>query len=528
MDTVLNCLNPTAIGLLLSLIFFCFFLYRSKLVHGSAREPPMVAGAWPILGHLPLLSNSQKTLHRALGALADKYGPLFTIKLGAKRVLVLSNSELAKECFTKNDKVISSRPKLVAIETMTYNQTMFGFAPYGSYWRELRKIATLEILSNRRVELLNHALVSDVHTSIKELFGVWFSKKNESRYVMVDMKEWFHQTIFKMTLGIIVGKKYFGSGAVVEEKEAQRCLKALEKFMHLMGIFTAADAIPFLRRFDFGGYENAMKENAKELDKIVSEWLEEHHRNKALGEKAERDQDFIDVLISVINGETIDGCDADTIIKATVLFLILGSTDTSSVTLTWTLCFLLKNPHILKKAKEELDIQIGKERFINESDINKLVYLQAIVKETLRLHPTGPLSGPREFTEDCTLGGYHVREGTQLITNLWKIQTDPSIWSNPLEFKPERFLTTHKEVDVRGHHFELIPFGSGRRICPGISFGLQTVHLTLANFLHSFEILNASNDPIDMTENLGLTNTKVTPLEILIKPCLSPNCYETV
>ncbi|KAK7266233.1 hypothetical protein RIF29_18875 [Crotalaria pallida] len=528
MDIVLNCLNPTAIGLLLSLIFFCFFLYRSKLVHGSAREPPMVAGAWPILGHLPLLSNSQKTLHRALGALADKYGPLFTIKLGAKRVLVLSNSELAKECFTKNDKVISSRPKLVAIETMTYNQAMFGFAPYGSYWRELRKITTLEILSNRRVELLGHALVSSVHTSIKELFDVWSRKKNESSYIMVDMKEWFAQTTFNMTLGIIARKKYFGSGAVVEEKEAQRFLKALKEFMRLMGVSTVGDAVPFLRWFDFGGYEKAMKENAKELDKLISEWLKEHHHNKALGEKAEQDQDFIDVMISVIDKETIGGFDDDTIIKATTLALILGGTDTSSVTLTWALCLLLKNPHILKKAKEELDTQIGKERFINESDINKLEYLQAIVKETLRLYPPGPLSGPREFTEDCTLGGYHVREGTQLITNLWKIQTDPSIWSNPLEFKPERFLTTHKEVDVRGHHFELIPFGSGRRICPGISFGLQMIHLTLASFLHSFEILNASNDPIDMTENLGMSNTKVTPLEILIKPDLSPYCYETV
>lgn len=206
----------------------------------------------------------------------------------------------------------------------------------------------------------------------------------------------------------------------------------------------------------------------------------------------------------------------------------MGGTDTSTVTLTWAICLLLRTPHTLQRAKEELDTQIGKERFINESDINKLVYLQAIVKETLRLYPAGPLSAPREFTEDCTLGGFHIRKGTRLITNLWKIQTDPSIWSDPLEFKPERFLTTHKEVDVRGNHFELLPFGSGRRICPGISFGLQMVHLTLANFLHSFEVLNASNDPIDMSEILGLTNTKATPLEVLIKPCLSPHCYETM
>ena len=207
--------------------------------------------------------------------------------------------------------------------------------------------------------------------------------------------------------------------------------------------------------------------------------------------------------------------------------MIVGGTDTTAVSLTWAVCLLLRNPHILEKAKEELDTQIGKERCISEPDINKLVYLQAIVKETLRLYPAGPLAAPREFTEDCTLAGYHVKKGTQLITNVWKINTDPCIWSDPLDFKPERFLTTHKDVDVKGQHFELLPFGSGRRMCPGVSFGLQMVHFTLASFLHSFEILNPSTEPVDMTGTLGLTNAKATPLEILVKPRLSPNCYET-
>lgn len=209
--------------------------------------------------------------------------------------------------------------------------------------------------------------------------------------------------------------------------------------------------------------------------------------------------------------------------------LILGATDTSTVTLTWVICFLLKNPLILEKVKEEIHNQIGEEIFINESDINKLVYLQAVVKETLRLYPPGPLSAPREFTEDCTLGNYHIKKGTRLITNLWKIQTDPSIWEDPLEFKPERFLTTNKDVDVKGQNFELLPFGSGRRICPGISFGINMIYLTLANFLNSFEILNKPNEAIDMTETLGMTNEKATPLEILFKPRLSNlKYYETM
>jgi cytochrome P450 len=180
----------------------------------------------------------------------------------------------------------------------------------------------------------------------------------------------------------------------------------------------------------------------------------------------------------------------------------------------------------MEKAKEELDTQVGKERCVSESDISKLVYLQATIKETLRLYPPGPLSGPREFSENCTLGGYHIIKGTRLITNLWKIQTDPSVWPDPLEFKPERFLTTHKAVDVGGNHFELLPFGSGRRKCPAISFGLQMVHFTLASFLQSFDILNPTPGVVDMSEVFGLSNSKATPLEILIKPRLSLSCYE--
>ena len=206
--------------------------------------------------------------------------------------------------------------------------------------------------------------------------------------------------------------------------------------------------------------------------------------------------------------------------------VVLGATDTSSVTHTWALCLLLNNPHTLEKVKEEIDLHIGKERLcILESDINKLVYLQAVVKETLRLYPASPLSGIREFREDCQIGGYDVKKGTRLFTNLWKMQTDPSVWPDPLEFKPERFLTTHKHVDLRGNHFELLPFGSGRRICPGISFALRSAYLTLANFLHSFEVSKTSNKPIDMTAVVETTNIKVTTLEVLIKPRLSTNYY---
>ncbi|KAL1318076.1 cytochrome P450 82A3 [Arachis hypogaea] len=515
-----------AIGILSLTILLCFLLFHCSKVC-PMKEPPLVAGALPILGHLLLFHGSQP-LHITLGAMADKYGPLFTIKLGSTKIVVLSNSEMAKECFTKNDKAASSRPKLIAIENLSYNQAMFGFASYDLYWREMRKIVTSELLSNRRMELLRDVRVSEVQASTKELLGVWSTKKDESGYVLVDIKQWFAELTFNMVLRMIAGKRFFGVMKSESEEKAQRCVKCVKDLLRLFGVITVGDAIPSLRWLDIGGHEKAMKEIAKELDKILTEWLDEHLQMMDLGKKDANEQDFIDVLLSVVSDAKIDTFDADTIIKATILNMIIGATETTSITMTWAMCLLLKNPHTLENAKEELEKEIGKERCVSESDTNKLIYLQAIIKETLRLYPPAPLTATHEFSENCTLGGYHIEKGTQLIANLWKINNDPCVWSNHLDFTPEKFLTTHKDVDVKGHHFELLPFGSGRRVCPGISFGLQMIHFILANFLHSFEISNPYNEPVDMSGTIGLVHAKATPLKIMVKPRLSPNCYETM
>lgn len=179
---------------------------------------------------------------------------------------------------------------------------------------------------------------------------------------------------------------------------------------------------------------------------------------------------------------------------------------------------------MLKKVQDEIDAQVGKERVVTESDISQLVYLQAIVKEILRLYPPATLLA-REFSEDCVISGYHVPKGTRLITNLWKMHIDPRTWSDPLAFKPERFLTAQKDVDFKGKNFEYIPFGTGRRVCPGTSLGLQVVHLALASFLHMYDIATPSNAPIDMTTNTGITSAKATPLEVLITPRMPSKLY---
>jgi hypothetical protein len=287
MDLDLSSLiNTTAITLLISLIPLLLYLFGFiKFAHSKNKEAPIAKGAWPILGHLLIFSGTQPP-HRVLGTLADKYGPIFTIKLGSKQALILNNWEMAKECFTTNDMVVSSRPKLVTTEHLAYRGAMFGFASYGPYWRHLRKITILEILTNRRVEQYQHVCVSEVQTSIKELFNIWSSKNNESHssnYVLVDVKQWFTHLTFNMVLGMVVGKRYFGTNTIVEEKEAQRRVKALNKMMHLFGVITVGDVIPCLEWFDFGGHVKAMNETSKEMDEILSEWFEGVSPKKNIG-----------------------------------------------------------------------------------------------------------------------------------------------------------------------------------------------------------------------------------------------------
>ncbi|GAV72512.1 p450 domain-containing protein [Cephalotus follicularis] len=518
-------LNTTIAALFAILVFSYCILSRTKGTKGP--KPPEAAGKWPIIGHLHLLGESSGQLpHIKLGALADKYGPIFAIRIGVYPGVVVSTWELAKELFTTNDVVVSSRPKLTAGDHLGYHYANFGFSPYGSYWRELRKITALELLSNSRLELLKHVRTSEVEMSIKELYKQWNNGRDESGHLLLEMKQWFNDINLNVILRMVSGKRYFGTNPASEKKEARRCQKAMREFFHLAGLLVLRDAIPILGWLDLGGYEKAMKRTAKEFDSIMEEWLEEHRKKRTSGEVAKDDQDFIDVLLSVLDEIHLDGYDVDTVTKATAMTIIAGGTDTTTVSITWALALLLNNPHTLIKVQEELEIHIGKERLVNESDIDKLVYLQAVVKEALRLCPAGPLSGAREFTEDCTIGGYHVSAGTRLILNIWKIQTDPRIWSDPLKFNPERFFTTHKDVHAMGQHFELIPFGGGRRSCPGIGLALQMTHLVLATLLHSFHISTPSNATVDMKGTAGMTNIKATPLEVLIKPRLSLKSYE--
>ncbi|KAK9214141.1 hypothetical protein WN944_006129 [Citrus x changshan-huyou] len=516
------------------LVYSVLWLSRRHRNSIDKKPVPEPGGAWPLIGHLHLLGG-QKPAYVTLGNIAEMCGPIFMIKLGMHRALIVSNWEIAKECFTTNDKVFSNRIKALAPEILGYNYAMFGFSPYGPYWRQIRKIATLEVLSNHRLEMLKHVRESEVRTSMKELYDEWMKHSDGSGKALVEMKERFNAVTLNVATRMVVGKRLFvgGTGKTNHQEideENDRCRKAIRKFSELTGGFAIADAVPFLRWLDLDGCEKSMRRTAKELDQILEGWLKDHKQKRISSDDQviKDENDFMDVMISVLTeaDEEIPSFDADTITKATCLALILGGTDTTMVTLTWALTLVLNHGDVLKKVQDELDTHIGRERQVNESDTKKLVYLQAVVKETLRLYPATPLSVPHESIEDCTIAGYHVPAGTRLFVNIPKIQRDPNVWEKPNEFRPERFLTTHKDIDVRGQNFELIPFGSGRRGCPGISFALQVLLLTLASLLHGFEFATPGDEPLDMSEGVGLTNLKATPLQVLLTPRLHAPLFE--
>ncbi|MFQ6642101.1 hypothetical protein Gotur_017320 [Gossypium turneri] len=442
------------------------FLSISRRNTNSKKIAPEAGRAWPTLAHLPILGGPQPP-HISLGTMADKYGRMFTIKLGVRRALVVSSWEIAKECLTIHDKAFATRPKAVAQELLSYNHAMIATAPYGPYWRQMRKFATIELLSNHRLNLLKHVRESEVKTSLQQLYQLW-NKKKSSNYdkVLVEMKRWFRDVIFNALLIMVVGKQIPNPYEGVETMEWKNLV---HEFFELPRKFVVADALPFLRWLDIGGEEKLMKKT-----------------------------------------------------------FVLAAEDTTSITMTWALALLLNNCDTLNKVQQELDIHVGKDKLlISESDTKNLVYLQSIIKETLRLYSPAPLSVTHEAIEDYTVHGYDVLAGTWLIFNLHKIHRDPRIWTNPFEFRPEKIITTHKDFDVRGQNFELIPFGSGRRICPGILFALQVLQLTLTNVLHWFEFETPSGEAADMREAPGLTSPKATPLKVYISPRLPAFIYNS-
>ncbi|CDP12826.1 unnamed protein product [Coffea canephora] len=316
----------------------------------------------------------------------------------------------------------------------------------------------------------------------------------------------------------------FGSfpNSIVTPEEFRQMLD--EVFL-LTGVFNIGDFIPWIDFLDLQGYIKRMKILSKKFDRFLEHILDEHNAQR----KDETDcvsKDMVDVLLGLADDPTLEVKLERHGVKALILDLLAGGTETSATTVEWAISELLKNPEILNKAAEELDRVIGQNRWVNEKDMPNLPYIEAIVKETMRMHPVVPLLVPRCAREDCKVAGYDIQKGTRVIVNVWSIVRDPESWEKPEVFWPDRFMG--KDIDFKGQDCKFLPFGAGRRMCPGYSLGLKVIQSSLANLLHGYR-WKLPNDmkpeDLDMEEIFGLTTPRKIPLVAIVEPRLPCNLY---
>ncbi|CAL9002224.1 unnamed protein product [Prunus brigantina] len=489
MEDILFCTSLTLIFILLT---FKFLVQPNRRRYKNLPPSPP---SLPILGHLHLV---RPPVHRTFHRLSQKYGPVFSLWFGSRRVVIVSSPSAVEECFTRNDIVLANRPRLLMGKHVLYNNTTMAGSPYGDHWRNLRRIGVTEIFSTARLQTFSGIRKDEVKHLLLKL-----SQNARDGFAKVELKSMFNELTFNIVMTMVAGKRYYGDDVSVDKEEAKQFRQIMSDAFLYGSAANPADYLPILNWVGRGGYEKKLKTLAKRTDAFLQGLIDEHRR------KGKNGTTMIDHLLSL--QESQPEYYNDQIIKGLILVLLLAGTDTSAMTLEWALSNLLNNPHVLKKATAELDAQLGQENLVDEPDLSKLPYLQSIISETLRLCPAAPLLVPHLSSEDCIIGGFDVPRDTMILINAWALHRDPGLWDDPESFMPERFES--------GGNFshKLLPFGLGRRACPGVGLAQRVVGLTLGSLIQCFEWERVSGKEIDMTEDKGLTMPKAVPLEAMCK-----------
>ncbi|CAN1191821.1 Cytochrome P450 81Q32 [Linum perenne] len=345
-----------------------------------------------------------------------------------------------------------------------YNYTTMGAAPYGPHWRNLRRLSTVELLSNTRLNSFLRLRQEEVRILIRGLLN----KAASGEFVKVEMKSRLLGLSMNIIMKMVVGKRYFGMEEGKEDvEESEKFKELMRDVFELSGASNPGDYLPVLRWFDFGGLEKRMWKIQAKVDAFFQGLIDEHRNNDEHGRKT-----MIDTMLSMQQSEP--DIYSDDIIKGHVMTIILAGTDTSAATIEWAMSLLVNHPEVLQKARVELDNQ-------------------CIINETFRLYPVAPVLVPHLSSEDCTVGGYTISKGTMLMVNAWAIHRDPKAWDDPTSFKPER----HQE---------------------GTGLANKVVSLALGALIQCFEWERPGDELLDMTEGQGLTMPKFVPLEALCKP----------
>ncbi|KAL8458000.1 hypothetical protein ACS0TY_035756 [Phlomoides rotata] len=454
-------------------LFLFLFLFHKTLQPGPKpplQYPPGPPGL-PFIGNLHQFDTA--TPHIYLSQLSKKYGPLVSLKLGSVGLLVVSSPDGAKEVLKTHDLVFCSRPKALGQHKLTYNGSDFAFAPFSDSWRELRKICVRHLLSNRQVQSFRPIREAEVFRMMREVCV------SASAGEAINLSRMAWSLTSTLICRMAFGKRLDEGGA-----RRTRFDGVMSQCQAMLGGVFVSDFLPGFGWVDrVSGMIGRLEKVYKELDEFYEELIDEHlHMSR---QKNLANPDLLDLLIQLKEDESCPIRLTWDHVKAILMDIFVGGTDTGAATVIWTMTALIKNPATMKKLQNEIRESFGKKGEVNEDDLPKLGYLKAVIKEALRLYPPAPLLIPRETLGVCNINGYTIPPKTMVLVNAWAIARDPEYWESPDEFKPERFLNS--DVDIVGQDFQVIPFGAGRRGCPAISMGLVTLELTLANLLHSFD-----------------------------------------
>eukprot|EP00252_Welwitschia_mirabilis_P000681 TRINITY_DN10656_c0_g1_i1.p1 TRINITY_DN10656_c0_g1~~TRINITY_DN10656_c0_g1_i1.p1 ORF type:complete len:521 (-),score=26.32 TRINITY_DN10656_c0_g1_i1:160-1656(-) len=486
-------------------IYYC---YPAVKFQSKKRLPPEPAGL-PLVGNLWtfIAITVAGRPHESLWQLSKIYGPIFSLKIGVLRSVVISSPSMAKEILKTHDSVFSGRIVPQVNRSLSLNESSLFFSQGGSsYWRLVRKISS-NYFSNaktlRSFAHLRRLQVGKMLARVAEASGA------------VDIGE----TVFVCMLNL-VGNMVFGDDMFdSESKEFAEFRKAACEFFDVHGTPNVADFFPFLQRLDPQRLKRRCERALTKIYGIVDSVIEGRLKEGAHLQAEHRD--YLATLLEARNqGLTLDN------IRGILAETFNAGGSSVSSTVQWAMAELMKNPPMLHKATQEIDDQIGKQRRIEEDEAESLNYLRCVVKETLRFHPSVPILVPHRAEEDTDIGGYCIPENSQMIVNVWAIGRDPKVWRNAEEFDPERFA--ENEIDYRGQHFELIPFGAGRRMCTGMPMASKMIGYLLASLLQSFQWSlpdEINGCDLDMSDTFGTILRKATPLRLLAKPRLPLHLY---
>ncbi|KAI6683278.1 hypothetical protein NL676_029191 [Syzygium grande] len=449
----------------------------------------------PILGLVFVFTGS--LTHRVLDKLSRSLGAkrLMAFSVGFTRFIISSEPETAKEML--NSSAFADRPVKESAYELLFHRAM-GFAPYGEYWRNLRRISATHLFSPRRIATFGKFRAQIGLQMVEEIKGL-MEERGE-----VGVKKVLHFGSLNNVMMSVFGKSYdFGARNGGRGSDGVELEYLVSEGYDLLGVFNWGDHFPFLRSLDLQGVRRRCRKLCEKVNIFVGGIIEDHRMKRRLkGERNQEDEssgDFVDVLLDLEKENHL----SDSNMIAVLWEMIFRGTDTVAILLEWILARMVLHPDIQAKAQSEIDAALGSGRSVEDSDLPKLPYLRAIVKETLRMHPPGPLlSWARLAIHDTHVGGLFLPAGTTAMVNMWAITHDEAVWADPEEFKPERFM--EEEVPIMGSDLRLAPFGSGRRVCPGKAMGLATVELWLAQLLQNYKWIG-SDRGVDLSECLKLS-----------------------